>query len=80
MEPLKKSAINKDNFSVASNVEENINLDYSADNYEEDADLIRLAEERIVNDSGIRISHEDFWREFGITDKDIEDIDEVEIE
>ena len=80
MEPLKRSAINTDNFSAANNFEDNINLDYSADNDEEDADLIRLAEERIVNDSGIRISHEDFWKEFGITDKDIEDIDEVEIE
>lgn len=80
MEPLKRSAVNANNFSAANNLEDNINLDHSADNDEEDADLIRLAEERIVNDSGIRISHEDFWKEFGITDKDIEDIDEVEIE
>ena len=80
MEPLKISSINTDNFPAANNVEDNINLDYSADNDEEDADLIRLAEERISNDNGVRYTMEEIDEILGFTEKDLEGWEEVEIE
>ena len=50
-----------------------------SDEDDEDADLIRLVEERLANDTGIRISNEEMWKKFGITDEDLEGI-EVEFE
>ena len=55
---------------------DDVEFDYS-DEDDEDADLIRLVEERLANDTGIRISNEEIWKKFGITDEDLEDIEVV---
>ena len=63
-------------------VESSINdveFDYS-DEDDEDADLIRLVEERLANDNGIRYTWEEFREMHGITDKDLEGWEEVEFE
>ena len=57
---------------------DDVEFDYG-DEEDEDADLIRLVEERLANDTGIRISNEEIWKKFGITDEDLEGI-EVEFE
>ena len=80
MEPLKKSVINTNNSSAANNVDDNIKLDYSNDDDEEDSDLIRLAEERIKDDNGMRYTIEEIDKMFGFTEKDLEGWEEVEIE
>ena len=71
--PLKNIPVNAVETSV-----DDIEFDYS-DEDDEDADLIRLVEERLANDTGIRIPDEEIWKEFGITDEDLEGI-EVEFE
>ena len=67
----------QESLKKVNNYNEDIDFDYSDD---EDEDLIRLAEERIKNDNGIRISDEEMWKKFGITDEDLENIGEIEIE
>ena len=74
---MKKSLKNLPINTVEPSVDD-VEFDYS-DEDDEDADLIRLVEERLANDTGIRISNEEIWKKFGITDEDLEDI-EVEFE
>ena len=74
---MKKSLKNIPINAVESSVND-VKSDYD-DEYDEDADLIRLVEERLANDTGIRISNEEMWKKFGITDEDLKDI-EVEFE
>ena len=74
---MKKSLKNIPVNAIATSVD-NVELDYSYED-EEDADLIRLVEERLAGDNGIRISNEEMWKKFGITDEDLEGI-EVEFE
>ena len=74
---MKKSLKNIPVNAVETSVDD-IEFDYS-DEDDEDADLIRLVEERFANDTGIRISNDEMWKKFGITDEDLEDI-EVEFE
>ena len=47
---------------------------------EEDADLVKMTLERLANDSGERYTWEEFKKMHGITDKDLEGWEEVEIE
>ena len=58
---------------------DDVEFDYS-DEEDEDADLIRLVEERLANDTGIRIPAEEVYRKLGITKEDWEAVGEVEIE
>ena len=58
---------------------DDVKSDYR-DEEDEDADLIRLVEERLTNDSGIRYTWEEFREIHGITDKDLEGWEEVEFE
>ena len=74
---MKKSLKNLPINTVEPSVDD-VEFDYG-DEDNEDADLIRLVEERLANDTGIRISNEEIWKKFGITDEDLEDI-EVEFE
>ena len=74
---MKKSLKNIPISTVEPSVDD-VEFDYS-DEDDEDADLIRLVEERLANDTGIRISNDEMWKKFGITDEDLEDI-EVEFE
>ena len=60
-----------------SSVDE-INFDYSKD--EEDADLIRLVEERLKNDNGVRYTLEEFMEMHNITQKELDEMEDVEIE
>ena len=46
----------------------------------EDEYLLALVEERLKNDTGVRISHEEFWRKFGITQEEIDQMEDVELE
>ena len=56
-----------------------VEFDYS-DEDNEDADLIRLVEERLVNNNGIRYTWKEFREMHEITDKDLEGWEEVEFE
>ena len=58
---------------------DDVEFDYS-DEDDEDADLIRLVEERLANDTGIRYTWEEIKDELGITDEDLEGWEDVEIE
>ena len=60
-----------------NNYNEDIDFDYSDD---EDEDLIRLAEERIKNDTGIRYSWKDMLQIAEITQEEIDAMEDVEIE
>jgi len=66
-EPLKK----------VNTYNEDVDFDYSDD---EDEDLIHLAEERIKNDTGIRYSWEDMLKIVGITQEELDAMEDVEIE
>jgi len=46
----------------------------------EDEYLLALAEERLKNDNGIRHSLEDVMAELGITQEEIDEMEDVEIE
>ena len=72
--PLKNIPVNAVETSV-----DDIEFDYS-DEDEEDADLIRLVEERLANDNGVRYSWEEIKDELGIKDEDLEGWEDVEIE
>ena len=73
---MKKSLKNVPINTVESSVDD---VDYS-DEDSEDADLIRLVEERLANDSGIRYTMEEIDEMYGFTEKDLEGWEEVEIE
>ena len=73
---MKKSLKNIPVNTVETSVDD---IEFDSDEDDEDADLIRLVEERLANDTGIRISNEEIWKKFGITDENLEDI-EVEFE
>ena len=75
---MKKSLKNIPINAVESSVD-NVKFDYS-DEDDEDADLIRLVEERLANDTGIRIPAEEVYIKLGITKEDWEAVGEVEIE
>ncbi|MCL1859229.1 MAG: hypothetical protein FWF92_08345 [Oscillospiraceae bacterium] len=51
-------------------------------NYEEleDEYLLAIAEERIKNDTGVRYSHEDIMRIHGITQEELDAMEDVELE
>ena len=46
----------------------------------EDEYLLALAEERERNDNGVRYSHEEIMSIYGITEEDLENAEDVEIE
>ena len=46
----------------------------------EDEYLLELALERKKNDNGVRYSEEDIMREYGITEEDLENAGDVELE
>ena len=75
---MKKSLKNLPINTVEPSVDD-VEFDYS-DEDDEDADLIRLVEERLANDSGVRIPAEEVYRRLGITKEDWEAVGEVEIE
>jgi len=54
--------------------------DIDIDEMLEDEYLLALAEERIKNDNGVRHSEEDIMRKYGITEEDLENAEDVEIE
>ena len=56
-----------------------VEFDYS-DEDNEDADLIRLVEERLANDSGIRYTWEEMLEASGITQEELDAMEDVEIE
>ena len=68
---------NLKNISINESTVDDVEFDYSND---EDADLIRLAEERIANDNGVRYTMEEIDKMFGFTEEDLEGWEEVEIE
>ena len=72
--PLKNISIN----IVKSPVNDNVEFNYNED--DEDADLIKMVEERIKNDNGVRYTWEEFKNLHSITDKDLEGWEEVEFE
>ena len=73
---MKKSLKNVPINAVESSVDD---VDYIDENAE-DADLIRLVEERLANNNGVRYTWEEFKEIHGITDKDLEGWEEVEFE
>ena len=75
---MKKSLKNIPVNTVETSVDD-VEFEYS-DEYDEDADLIRLVEERLANDTGIRIPAEEVYIKLGITKEDWEAVGEVEIE
>ena len=75
---MKKSLKNIPISTVEPSVDD-VEFDYS-DEDDEDADLIRLVEERLANDTGIRIPAEEVYIKLGITKEDWEAVGEVEIE
>ncbi|MCL2815282.1 MAG: hypothetical protein FWD23_11845 [Oscillospiraceae bacterium] len=46
----------------------------------EDEYLLALAEERLENDTGVRYTREDIMLKFGITEEDLENTGDVELE
>ena len=46
----------------------------------EDEYLLALAEERLKNDSGVRWTPEEIMAEFGITQEEIDEMEDVELE
>ena len=73
---MQKALKETNNLNISS-VDE-VEFDYSED--EEDADLIRLVEERLKNDNGVRYTWEEFKEMHGIKDEDLEGWEEVEFE
>ena len=54
-------------------------LEYFAEQAEDEY-LLALAEERKRNDNGVRYSHEDIMRIYGITEEDLKNAEDIEIE
>ena len=75
---MKKSLKNIPVNTVEPSIDD-VEFDYS-DEDDEDADLIRLVEERLANDNGVRYSWEEIKDELGIKDEDLEGWEDVEIE
>ena len=75
---MKKSLKNIPVNTVEPSIDD-VEFDYNNEN-NEDADLIRLVEERLVNNNGIRYTWEEFREMHEITDKDLEGWEEVEFE
>ena len=75
---MKKSLKNIPVNAIATSVD-NVEFDYSEEE-DEDADLIRLVEERLANDSGIRYTMEEIDKMYGFTEEDLEGWEEVKIE
>ena len=73
---MKKSLKNVPINAVESSIDD---VDYS-DEDSEDADLIRLVEERLANDSGIRYTWEEMLEATGITQEELDAMEDVEIE
>ena len=62
---------------LKSTIVNDVEFDYEDD---EDADLIKMVEERIKNDNGVRYTWEEVKRDLGITDEDLQGWEDVEIE
>ena len=75
---MKKSLKNIPINTVETSVDD-IEFDYS-DEDDEDADLIRLVEERLANDSGVRYTWEEMLEASGITQEELDAMEDVEIE
>ena len=75
---MKKSLKNLPINTVEPSVDD-VEFDYS-DEDDEDADLIRLVEERLANDSGIRYTWEEMLEATGITQEELDAMEDVEIE
>ena len=75
---MKKSLENIPVNAVETSVDD-IEFDYS-DEDNEDADLIRLVEERLANDSGVRYTWEEMLEASGITQEELDAMEDVEIE
>ena len=75
---MKKSLKNIPINAVESSVD-NVEVDYS-DEDDEDADLIRLVEERLANDTGIRYTWEEMLEASDITQEELDAMEDVEIE
>ena len=73
---MKKSLKNVPINTVESSVDD---VDYD-DEDSEDADLIRLVEERLANDSGVRYTWEEMLEATGITQEELDAMEDVEIE
>ena len=72
--PLKKSNAEIKNPVVDDEIE----FDYSDD--DDDEDLIRMVEERLANDNGIRYTWEEMLEAAGITQEELDKMEDVEIE
>ena len=59
-------------------VDDDIEFDYSDD--DDDEDLIRMVEERLANDNGIRYTWEEMLEAAGITQEELDNMEDVEIE
>ncbi|MCL2815930.1 MAG: hypothetical protein FWD23_15145 [Oscillospiraceae bacterium] len=46
----------------------------------EDEYLLALAEQRLENDTGERISHEEMWESLGVTQEELDEMEDVELE
>ena len=75
---MKKSLKNIQVNAVETPVDD-VEFEYS-DEDDEDADLIRLVEERLANDSGKRYTMDEIDEMYGFTEEDLEGWEEVEIE
>ena len=75
---MKKSLKNLPINTVEPSVDD-VEFDYS-DEDDEDADLIRLVEERLANDSGVRYTWEEMLEATGITQEELDAMEDVEIE
>ena len=72
-----QKALKETNDLNISSVDE-VEFDYSED--EEDADLIRLVEERLKNDNGVRYTWEEMLKMTGVTQEELDEMEDVEIE
>ena len=75
---MKKSLKNIPVNTVETSVDD-VEFEYS-DEYDEDADLIRLVEERLANDSGIRYTWEEMLEASDITQEELDAMEDLEIE
>ena len=77
---MKKSLKNIPVNTVEPSIDDvDVEFDYS-DEDNEDADLIRLVEERLANDSGVRYTWEEMLGASGITQEELDAMEDVEIE
>ena len=75
---MKKSLKNIPVNVVETSVDD-VEFEYS-DEDDEDADLIRLVEERLANDTGIRYTWEEMLEASDITQEELDAMEDVEIE